>query len=133
MGYRETGMQLTGNSQIRTVVLLQIGAGLSIGLVLLVFGKAIALSGFLGGMISALANGYFAHRTFAHYRAQEPEQIARRMLGAEIQKLLLSGLMFVLAIVYITPLSIGVLLGSYLFVQVVVPLIVVFFQDRQQS
>jgi hypothetical protein len=41
--------------------------------------------------------------------------------------------MFALAIVYITPLSIGALLGSYLFVQVVVPLVVVFFQDRQQS
>jgi len=133
MGYRETGMQLTGNSEIRTVVLLQFGAGLAIGLVLLVFGKATAYSGLLGGLMAALANAYFAYRSFAHYRAQEPERIAQRMLGAEIQKLLLTGLMFALAIVYIKPLSIGALLGSYLFVQLVVPLIVVFFQDLKKS
>lgn len=125
-------MQLTGNSQIRTIVLLQTGAGLAIGLVLLMFGKAIAWSGLAGGLIAALANGYFAYRSFVHYRAQQPERIAQRMLGAEIQKLLLTGLMFVLAISFITPFSIGALLGSYLFVQLVVPLVVVFFQDRQQ-
>jgi ATP synthase protein I len=126
-------MQLTGNSQIRTVVLLQFGAGLAIGLLLVMFGKAVAWSGLLGGLIAALANAYFAYRSFAHYRAQEPERIAQRMLGAEIQKLLLTGLMFGLAIAYITPLSIGVLLGSYLFVQLVVPLVVVFFQDLKKS
>jgi ATP synthase protein I len=126
-------MQLTGNSQIRSLVQFQIGAGLAIGLLLLLLGKFVALSGLTGGMIAALANGYFASRSFAHYRAQEPGRVAQRMLGAEIQKILLTGLMFALAIVYITPLSIGALLGSYLFVQVVVPLVVVFFQDRQQS
>lgn len=126
-------MQLTGNSQIRTLVLFQFGAGLAIGLLLLMFGKTVAFSGFAGGMIAALANGYFAYRSFAHYRAQEPGRVAQRMLGAEIQKLLLTGLMFAIAIITITPLSIGALLGGYLFIQLVVPLVVVFFQDRQQS
>jgi len=126
-------MQLTGNNQIRTLVLFQLGAGPAIGLLLLVFGGTAALSGFVGGMIAALANGYAAFRSFAPYRAQEPGRVAQRMLGAEIQKLLLTGLMFALAIVTITPLSIGALLGGYLFVQLVVPLVVVFFQDRQQS
>ncbi|MCM8857614.1 MAG: ATP synthase subunit I [Candidatus Thiodiazotropha sp.] len=126
-------MQLTGNNQIRTIVALQFGAALTIGMVLLVFGKTIALSGFVGGLIAALANGFFAHRSFAHYRAQDPGKIAGRMFGAEIQKLILTGLMFGLTIVTIKPLSIGVLLGCYLCVQVVVPLIVLVFQDRQHS
>lgn len=133
MGCRETGMKLTGNSQISIIVALQFGVALAIGLLLLVFGKAAAWSGLLGGMIAALANGYFAYRSFTHYRAQEPERLARRMLGAEIQKLFLTGLMFVLVIVYISPLSIGLLLGSYLIVQVVVPLVVTLYIDRQQS
>ncbi|MEJ2393992.1 MAG: ATP synthase subunit I [Candidatus Thiodiazotropha sp.] len=124
-------MQLTGNSQIRTIIALQFGAALGLGLLLLLFGKTHAWSGFVGGMIAALANGYFSLRSFVQYRAQEPEQIARRMLGAEIQKLLLIGLMFVLAIRYITPLSMGALLGSYLIVQVVVPLVVTLIHDRQ--
>ena len=126
-------MQLTGNSQIRTIIAFQIGTALGLSLLLLLFGKTQAWSGFVGGMIAALANGYFALRAFAHYRAQEPERIARRMLGAEIQKLLLTGLMFVIAIRFITPLSMGALLGCYLIVQVVVPLVVTLIHDRQHA
>ncbi|MCU7942131.1 ATP synthase subunit I [Candidatus Thiodiazotropha sp. LNASS1] len=126
-------MQLTGNSQIRTIVALQLGAAVVVGLILLAFGKTFALSGFIGGLIAAVANGYFAHRSFTHYRAQDPQKIAGRMFGAEIQKLIITGLMFGLAIVTITPLSIGALLGSYLFVQVAVPLIVLVIEDRQHS
>lgn len=126
-------MQLTGNSQIRTIVALQLGAAVVVGLILLAFGKTLALSGFFGGLIAAVANGYFAHRSFTHYRAQDPQKIAGRMFGAEIQKLIITGLMFGLTIVTITPLSIGALLGSYLFVQVAVPLIVLVIEDRQHS
>ncbi|MES9992589.1 MAG: ATP synthase subunit I [Candidatus Thiodiazotropha sp.] len=126
-------MQLTGNSQIRTIVVLQFGAALSVGLVLLAFGKTVALSGFLGGLIAAAANGFFAYRSFTHYRAQDPQKIAGRMFGAEIQKLIVTGLMFGLTIVTISSLSIGALLGCYLFVQVAVPLVVLIFQDRQHS
>ncbi|MES9924442.1 MAG: ATP synthase subunit I [Candidatus Thiodiazotropha endolucinida] len=126
-------MQLTGNSQIRTIVALQFGAAAVVGLILLAFGKTFALSGFIGGLIAAVANGYFAYRSFTHYRAQDPQKIAGRMFGAEIQKLIITGLMFGLTIVTITPLSIGALLGSYLFVQVAVPLIVLVIEDRQHS
>jgi len=133
MGYRETGMQLTGNSQIRTIVALQLGGALAIGLLSLLIGKVEALSALSGGLIAALGNGFFALRAFGRYRAEEPGRIAARMFGAEIQKLILTGLMFVLAIMSITPLSIGALLGGYLIVQVVVPLVVTLIQDRQQS
>jgi ATP synthase protein I len=133
LGCRVTGMQLTGNKQIRTIVALQFGAALALGLLLLVIGVAAAWSALLGGLIAALANGYFAYRTFVHYRAQETEQMARQILGAEIQKILLTGLMFLLAIVYISPLNIGLLLGSYLIVQLLVPLVVTLYIDRQQS
>ncbi len=124
-------MQLTGNSQIHTIVAVQFGTALGLGLLLLLYGKSHAWSGAVGGMIAALANGYFAFRVFVRYRAQQPEQIARRMLGAEIQKLLLTGLMFVVAIRFITPLSMGALLGGYLIVQVVVPLVVTLIHDRE--
>ncbi len=126
-------MQLTGNSQIRTIVAVQFGTALGMGLLLLLFGAVVALSGLMGGLIAALANGYFAIRAFAPYRAQEPGRIASRMFGAEIQKLLLTGLMFVLVIKFITPLSIGALLGAYLFIQVVIPLVVTLIYDRQHA
>jgi ATP synthase protein I len=126
-------MQLAGNSQIRNLVALQFGAALGMGLLLLLFGATLAWSGLVGGLIAALANGYSAWRSFAHYRAQEPERIVRRMFRAEIQKLLLTGLMFLLAIIYITPLSIGALLGAYLFVHVVVPVVATLIFDREHA
>jgi ATP synthase protein I len=126
-------MQLTGNSQIRTIVVLQFGASLILGLGLLFFGKTIALSGFLGALIATLANGYSAFRSFAHYCAQEPEKIAGRMFGAEIQKMIMTGLMFGLTIVTFESVNIGLLLVCYLLVQVAVPLIVLVIRDRQLS
>ncbi len=131
MGYRETGMQLTGNSQIRTIIVLQFGASIVIGLSLLAFGKSIALSGLTGGLIAASANGLFAYRSFRRYRAQEPGRIVGQMFGAEIQKLILTGFLFWLTIVTIESVSIGVLLGVYLVIQVAIPLIVLVFRDRQ--
>jgi F0F1-type ATP synthase assembly protein I len=126
-------MQLTGNSQIRTIVVLQFGASVVLGLILLAFGKIIAVSGFIGALIAAAANGFFAFRSFAPYRAQEPGRIAGRMYGAEIQKLILTGLFFGLTIVTFESVNIGLLLSCYLFVQVVVPLIVLVIRDRQHS
>ncbi|MBV2121324.1 MAG: ATP synthase subunit I [Candidatus Thiodiazotropha sp. (ex Ctena orbiculata)] len=126
-------MQLTGNSQIRTIVVLQIGASLILGLGLLFFGENAALSGFIGAFIGATANGYFAFRSFVHYRAQEPEKIAGRLFGAEIQKMVMTGILFGLTIVSFDSVNIGLLLGCYLIVQVAVPLIVLIYQDRQHS
>jgi len=133
MGYRAAGMQLTENKQIHTILAFQLVTGLAVGLLLLVFGKSVAFSGLMGGMIAALSSGYLAIRSLGHYRAQEPERVAGRMLRAEIQKLVLIGLMFLIVIVYIKPSNFGILLGSYLIVQMGVPLVVTFIKDRQQS
>ncbi|MET0089770.1 MAG: ATP synthase subunit I [Candidatus Thiodiazotropha sp.] len=126
-------MQLTGNNQIRTIVVLQFGASLMIGLALLGFGKSLALSGLTGGVIAASANGFFAYRSFRRYRAQEPGRIVGQMFGAEIQKLVLTGFLFWLTIVNFESVSVGVLLGAYLTVQVIIPLIVLVFRDRQST
>ena len=126
-------MQLTGNSQIRTIVVLQFGATAVLGLGLLFFGSVAALSGFIGAAIAAVANSYFAYRSFVHYRAQEPEKVAGRMFGAEIQKMIMTGFLFGLTIVTFKSVNIGLLLACYLIVQVAVPLIVLIIRDRQIS
>jgi ATP synthase protein I len=126
-------MQLTGNSQIKTIVTLQFGASAVLGLGLLFFGITWALSGFFGALIAAIANGFFALRSFVDYRAQEPEKITGRMFGAEIQKLIMTGLLFGLTIVTFESVNISILLGCYLIVQVAVPLIVLIYRDRQRS
>lgn len=58
----------------------QLLATLIVTLVFAFFGWEHAWSGMIGGMISALANLFFALRIFVHYRADQPEWLLRRFL-----------------------------------------------------
>lgn len=103
-----------------------------IALVLLFFGKLYAWSGLLGGIISTAMNGYSASKVFVRYRAQEPTKILAEMYAAEISKLLLTGCLFLLVIALVEPLSVGALLGSYLFVQAIVPILALLSKDQMK-
>ena len=126
-------MQLTGNSQIRHVIWAQFGATIAVAIVLLYIDVWYAWSGLIGGMISASVYTLTAHKIFVPYRAQNPVEVLARMFGAEIQKLLLTGAFFAVAIFTIHSLSVGALLGTYLFIQVLVPMIVLFSVDRLKT
>jgi ATP synthase protein I len=108
-----------GAVQAKKIVLSQLGATALISVLVLPLGWVYTYSALIGGLIAALANGYFATRIFRPYRAQEPEKLVFSFYGAEIKKLLLTGLMFVGAILWIDPLSIGALFGGYLIIQLV--------------
>lgn len=125
--------QLTGNSQIRLVIWAQFGATIVIALGLAYFNELYAWSGLLGGTISASVNSLVALKVFVPYRAQNPAEVLARMFSAEMQKLLLTGVFFAVAILAVHPLSVGALLGTYLFIQVVVPVTVFFIEDRLKT
>jgi len=126
-------MQLTGNSRIRHIISAQFGAAVLIALTLLLFNQLYAWSGLIGGLISASINGLTARQVFVPYRAQEPGAVLARMFGAEFRKLVLTGVLFAVVLTLVKPLSVGAMLGSYLFVQVVVPIIVFLFEDRLKT
>ncbi len=105
--------------QAKTIVLSQFGATAAISVLVLPIGWVYTYSALIGGLIAALANGYFATRIFRPYRAQDPDKLLRSLYGAEIKKLLLTGLMFVAAILGIAPLSMVALFGGYLVIQLV--------------
>ncbi len=112
-------MYNSGAVQAKKIVLSQLGATAAIAVLVLPIGWVYTTSVLLGGMIAALANGYFATRIFRPYRAQKPEKLVFSFYGAEIKKLLLTGLMFLGAILWVDPLSIGALFGGYLIIQLV--------------
>ncbi len=116
-------MYNSGAVQAKKIVLSQLGATAAISVLVLPFGWVYTTSVSLGGLIAALANGYFATRIFRPYRAQRPEKLLFSFYGAEIKKLLLTGLMFLGAIFWIDPLSIGALFGGYLIIQLVPALV----------
>jgi ATP synthase protein I len=126
-------MQLAGNSQIRHIISAQFGAAIVVALALLLFDQQYAWSGLIGGLISASINGLTAWKVFVPYRAQNPNEVLARVYGAEIRKLLLTGVVFALVLTLLEPLNFGVLISVYFCVQVMVPAIVFSLEDRQKT
>ena len=126
-------MQLTGNSQIRHIISAQFGFAILVALALLLFNQLYAWSGLIGGLISASINGLTARKVFVPYQAQDPGAVLARMYGAEFRKLFLTGVLFASVLILVEPLSVGAMLGSYLFVQVAVPIIVFLLEDRLKT
>ena len=110
-------MNLTGSSHARKLVVSQLAVTLIAALLLLVAGWIYAMSGLIGGAIATVANAVFARRVFVRYRAQEPGKLLGKLYGAELQKLLLTGVLFALIFIWIRPLSAGALFSVYLLVQ----------------
>jgi ATP synthase protein I len=112
----------------RRLLLAQLAATLALALMLLPLGSKHALSGFAGGMIALVANGFFVTRVFAPYRAQQLERMVGSFYGAELGKLILTGLLFAGAFLWIRPLSAVALFGSFLVIQVLSPLVAHFLE-----
>ena len=110
-------MNLASARQAWRLVSFQLVISLVASLVLIVPGWVHAWSGLIGGLIAAAANAFFVLRVFAHYRAQDPGKLLGRFYGAEFQKLLLTGVLFAAAILWVKPLSAGALFGVFLLVQ----------------
>ncbi|WP_428606557.1 ATP synthase subunit I [Sedimenticola sp.] len=111
-------MHLADKRQAYRTVLAQLVTTLTAALLLLmVAGGVYAYSGLAGGLIATLANAFFALRIFVRYAAQEPGKLLARFYGAEILKLVLTGLLFAGVILWIKPLSVGALFGIFLLVQ----------------
>lgn len=122
-------MHLADKRQAYRTVLAQLVTTLTAALLLwMVAGGVYAYSGLAGGLIATLGNIFFAFRIFVRYTAQEPGRLLARFYGAEILKLVLTGLLFAGVILWIKPLSVGALFGIFLLVQVM-PIVVVQLLD----
>ncbi|MES9906055.1 MAG: ATP synthase subunit I [Sedimenticola sp.] len=113
-------MPLRDKRQAVRVVAIQFAVAAAISTLLLFFaGWEDAYSGFAGGVIALLGNAWFAFRVFVNYRAQEPGKLVARFYIAELQKLVVTAVLFAAAVIWITPLSAGALFGVFLLVQFV--------------
>ena len=117
-----------GKSVAFRMVGAQLAGSFLLALLLLVIGWVHAWSAFVGGLISALGNGFAGARIFAPYRAQEPGRLVGRFYAAELGKLALSGLLFAAVFLWMEPLSVGALFGGFLTIQMVPMLVARFLQ-----
>ena len=70
----------------------------------------------VGGVASAVPNLFFARKVFGRYEAGEPGRLLGRIYGAELAKLVLTGMIFAGAIFWLQPLLPVALFGAYLLV-----------------
>jgi len=98
--------------------LAQCGLCALVAIVLVPAGLLYSYSGALGGGIAMIGNALFARKVFVGYQAQNPATLLARFYGAEIQKIIVTAVLFALAIILIDVLSYATLFGSYLFVQI---------------
>jgi ATP synthase protein I len=77
----------------------------------------LTVSGLVGGMIAAITGAWFAYRVFAvDVTGAQPERIVRSFYWGEINKLLLTGALFITAFVLIRPIDGAVLIAVYFIV-----------------
>lgn len=72
-----------------------------------------AYSGLVGGMIATSANAWFAYKVFNLGQTEDPAKVIRSFYWGEINKILLTGALFVTAFVMLEPVSGAALIAVY--------------------
>jgi len=116
-----------GKGDAGRVVLAQLAVCLLLFVTLLTVSWVLAYSGVIGGGIAALTNAVFARKVFVRYRAQDPAGLISSMYSAEMQKILITAVLFAAVIIWFDVLSYGALFGGYLLLQMV-PIFVFHFK-----
>lgn len=107
----------------KRILLTQAAATLLLAAAATAYSLAAGMSALLGGLIATVANALFAVAVFGRYEAQEPGRLVARFYGAELLKLLVTALAFAAAFVWLEQLNVVALLGAFLLVQVLPPLL----------
>ncbi len=91
---------------------------ISSAVLLPVFGLVAAYSALAGGMISVVANAFFALRLFSNKGSWQVDQLAAVTYRGVIGKLFLTVALFLLAVTLLKPLNAAALFAMYLWIQI---------------
>ena len=105
---------------IYRIIVSQFAATFSLAIIMLVItNETMAYSAFIGGLICAVANGYFAKKTFTYVGANSTTKMIKSIYLGEFIKLLLITAGFAVAFVFVSPLNILLLFAGFLVVHLV--------------
>lgn len=116
-------MRQLDRKDIKRLLLIQLVATVTVAVVAWLVRTDAGISALVGGMASLSGNLLFALWVFAPYRAQATGGLLSRFYLAELAKLTMIGLVFAAAIVWLKPLNVVALFGSFFVVQVLSPLL----------
>ena len=126
-------MQTLSKKQAYGLVLLQLAVTFLLSAVLLAYsydsGLVTTYSGFVGGMIATLANGWFALKVYNLRRTDDPVIMLRSFYWGEINKIIFTGAMFVAAFVLIEPVNGFALIAAYFLVHMTPFVVSMFIKD----
>jgi len=108
---------------LRRLLLIQLIATVVVATLAWAIQTQAGMSALVGGLASLAGNLLFAIWIFAPYKAQRPGSLVSRFYLAEIAKLVVIGLIFATAIIWLKPLNVVALFGSFFVVQVLSPLL----------
>jgi ATP synthase protein I len=94
-------------------IITQLIMTLVLSVILLFFGRVVAYSSLVGGLIATLANAWFAIKVFRVKPTVAAETLLATFYVGEIYKFIFTGAMFIVAFVLIKPLSAVALLVTY--------------------
>jgi ATP synthase protein I len=118
--------------QVSGFVIAQLITSVVLAGLLLFYDLTAAYSGLIGGLIAALANGWFALKVFTA-RGKQPAQMLRSFYSAEINKLILTGSLFVAVFVLLKPVNAAALLAAYFLVHMLPALLAVVASVRNRD
>jgi ATP synthase protein I len=115
-------------------VLSQFAAAFSLALIALVaLDVVMAYSVLIGGCICAIANAYFAKKTFTYSGARSTTMMIKAIYMGEFVKLLLITAGLGVAFVFVNPLNIVFLFSGFIIVHIVGIFAVLSMQSAQRS
>ncbi|VAW65683.1 hypothetical protein MNBD_GAMMA11-1761 [hydrothermal vent metagenome] len=118
--------------QIAKILLLQLAVSLMVGAISWFFSQSVALSAISGGLIASLANAWFAWKVFSGSAKAESAKILSTCYQAEVGKVIMTVMLFIVAIVSIKSLNIIALMCAYLFITMI-PWLASFFINNDKD
>lgn len=99
---------------------------------LLFFSNSAAYSALAGGLIATVTSGWFALKVFAGRKTKQPAVELRSFYWAEINKIILTGAMFIAVFVLIKPVNGAALLAVYFLVYITPVVVDVIKQPKRR-
>lgn len=130
--YRLCFLQKEPLNRVLSYVVSQLVITVAVSGLLLFLSKEAAYSALAGGMIATVTSGWFALKVFTARKTKEPAVELRTFYWAEINKIILTGAMFIAVFVLIKPVNGAALLAVYFLVYITPAVVDVIKQPKRR-
>jgi len=122
-------MLKTKTTQIKRIVLIQFTISFIAGFLSWLVDSSFVASVLAGALIASSTNAYFAWKVFSRQKEIKSSEILTTYYGAEVGKIILTVMLFIVTFNAIKPLNVVALMCSYLLITIIPVLASFYFND----